>query len=289
MTLSSCFRQIRHTRTLTRVTCSAVLCICTMAACQSPQAPQPAVTELPSEVSTSATAESGATHQDSPFVTTSMGAAATGAENYNDLLKRYPLTKQAQIKAWYAKHAAGSMTFTSNAQWQWMRQHDYPTPDDVLLASMMSEAQLRDLATQGDTKANFFYLARLLDDYAQANEVSAATSRSKTQLRAELSASMYRALASGSAFAGYMFGDYYAVLHSKNLAGVGVAAGLVWADSLGDSNAVLHNRQAAMSFPGVSGVQAAEAYFDMFSAAARTNPYFQDARRGRGKPSIPIQ
>lgn len=262
-----------------------------MAACQSPQAPQSTVTKLSSEASTSATAQPGAAHQGSPFVTTSMGAAAAaaGAENYKDLLKRYPQTKQAQIKTWYAKHAAGSMTFTSNAQWQWMRQHDYPTPDDVLRASMMSEAQLRDLAAQGDTKANFFYLARLLDGYAQANKVSAAPSQNKTRLRAELSTSMYRALASGSAFAGYMFGDYYAALHSKNVAGVGVAAGLVWADSLGDSNAVLHSRQAAMSFPGVSGVQAAKAYFDMFSTAARINPYFQDARRGHGKPSIPIQ
>jgi hypothetical protein len=177
----------------------------------------------------------------------------------------------------------------SRAQWQWMQQHDYPTPDDVLRASTMSKAELRDLATHGDTKANFFYLARLLDDYAQASKAFAAPSPNKTRLRTEMSASMNRALASGSAFAGHMYGGYYAALHGKKAVGVGTVAGIAWADNLGDSNALFLNPQAARGFPGVSAVKAAEAYFDMFAAAARLNPYFRSAYRGRGEPTIPMQ
>ncbi len=211
------------------------------------------------------------------------GAAArlaTVADNYQELLQLYSPTQQATIKAWYTDFSEHSMAFGNHAQWQWMQQHDYPTPDDVLRASRMSDAQLHDLATGGYTKANFFYLARLIDDYTMATQRSYA-SGNITELRTKLSASMNRALASGSPFAGYMFKHYYATLHGRDVAGVGAACGFAWASGLGDSRALFANPRALMDFPSVSGTRAAEVYFDMYARAARINPYFLNAYRGR--------
>lgn len=283
--------QCGHTCVPLRAVVAVAICTFALASCGSPQAPQSPVTQGETATSASPSARSDTQHQNSPFAIPPAGtaAAAAGARNYQDLLKHYSEAKQALIKAWFQKHAAGSMAFRSNAQWQWMQQHDYPTPDDVLRASTMPEAQLRELAIQGDTKADYFYLARLIDDYTQAGATPAASSHDKPRLQAEMTASMDRALASGSAFAGYLFGGYYAALHGEQAGDIGEAAGVIWADSFGDSNAVFLNQQATMNFPGVSGVRAAEVSFDMFAAAARANPYFLNARHGKGDLSIPLQ
>lgn len=225
----------------------------------------------------------------SPFAPTSASISASKANSYQELLRRFPEAHQELIKAWYASHAQDSMHFGSNAQWQWLQQHDYPTPDDVLQASVMTDAQLRELAANGDTKANFFYLARLLDDYTQANTASTTPTPHKAQLQSDLIASMDRALASGSSFAGYLFIPYYTALHGKQTTGVATAAGLMWADSFGDSNGLFHSRLMAFRFRGVSGVQTAEVYFDMFATAARANPYFKNTYRGRGELFMPVQ
>lgn len=269
-----------------RVAVVAAICTFVMASCRSRQTP---VTELKAATSTSThiPAQSSAKHQHSPFATKPAGAAAAaaGANSYKELLKRYPQAKQKQIEDWYAKYADDSMTFTSNEQWQWMQQHDYPTPDDVLRAYSMSESELRELAMQGDTKANFFYLTRLLHDYAQANRIS--STRHKAGLRTKINASMDRALASGSAFAGYLFGSYYAALHGESEIGIGRAAGLTWVDSFGDGRAVYKYPMAA-GFPRVSGARVAAVYFDMFAAAASRKPYFLNEFRGRSTPLIPL-
>lgn len=220
-------------------------------------------------------------HPESVFSHAVTAMAMERADSFGALLARYPEAQRAQVKDWYAQHAAGSMAFTSNAQWQWMRQHDYPTPDDVLRATNMSDAQLRELAVQGDTKANFFYLARLLDDAAQP-------SSDKARVEAEMKATMDRALASGSAFAGYMYGDYYAAIQGSNAHSVGMAAGLIWAFDAGDVRAEFAP-ETLMGFPGVPVARAAGAYFDMVAAAARANPYFLDIKRGRGNSSMPLQ
>lgn len=261
------------------------LCTLALAACDSPQTP---VTETASTTPTSASTQQGATPATSPFAIELTAAKAVSVDDYGELLRRYPAAQQRQIKVWYERYAPESMAFLSSAQWRWMQQHGYPTPDNVLRASAMTDVQLRELATHGDTTANFFYLGRLLDDYTQAKETLGAPSPHEARLRAELSASMQRALASGSAFSGYMYGPYYAALHGEKAAGVGRAAGLTWADSFGDGRAVSKYPMAA-GFPGVSSARVAEVYFEMFAAAARINPYFLNARRGHGELLIPIQ
>ncbi len=285
------FRKSRRSHVPFLSEVAAVLCALALAACQSSQGPEvPAANPAPSASTTPAMHAGVATHP-SPFASkhASSAAATAGAKNFDALLARYPQDQRKRINAWFHKHASDSMTFTSNAQWQWMQQHDYPTPDDVLKASRMSEAQLRKLAATGDTKANFFYLARMLDNLAQAGGLAALPGRKRAQVRAELTASMDLALASGSAFAGYLFGDYYAALHGSDARGVGTAAGLTWVSSMGDSNGPMHNRRMAMGFPGVSGPRAAEVYFDMFAAAARVNPYFLKTRSSKGELLMPVQ
>lgn len=281
-----------HPRIVLRIASAAAMCTCTLtlASCGSPPTPESPAAQGKPAASASTGPQSGTADRQSPFAAPPAHTAAivSGADNYEDLLKYYPQAEQSRIRVWIREHADGSMAFRSNAQWKWMQQHAYPTPDDVLRASTMSEAQLHDLAAQGDTKANFFYLTRLLDDYARTGAAPAASSRDRTRLQTEMTASMDRALASGSAFAGYLFGGYYAALHGKQAGDIGHATGAIWADSLGDSNAVFLNPQATMGFPGVSGVRAAEVYFDMFAAAARVNPYFLNARRSQGELFIPL-
>lgn len=265
------------------------LCTTILPACHPPQTPSTDAASSPAEPLTAALAKHGITPRPSPFAFHSATAAASAVSvtHFEELLQHYPLAQQRTIKAWYASHAADSMSFHTDAQWKWMQQRDYPTPDDVLRASTMTEVQLRILAMQGDTKANFFYLARLIDDYAQTDRSRPLLDQSKDRLRVEMSASMSRALASGSAFAGYMFGGYYAALHGKATADIGNAAGLAWVDSFGDSRPVFTNRQMALGFPGVSGVSVAEVYFDMFASAARLNPYFMNTYRGQGEALMP--
>ena len=261
-----------------------------LAACHAPQPPQQTSAAAPSRP-TAAGAPRDALSPASPFAVASKGASAamSDANNFNVLIAQYPPAKQAQIKAWYQTHAVTATTFTSNAQWQWMRRHNYPTPDEILSASLMSDQQLRDLALRGDVKADFLYLARLVDETTRVGGLPALPGRQQRRLKAELSASMDRALASGSAFAGYMFGDYYAALNGAEFARIGRATGLIWADGFGDSNAVFHSPQALMGFPGVSGVRAAEVYFDMFAAAARVNPYFLNSGHAKGDLFTPLQ
>lgn len=276
----------------TRFTAGIVLLFTAiLAACHAPQPPQQTSAAAPSARPTTAGATRDALNPASPFAVAPTGAAAamSDANNFNALIAKYPPAQQAQVKTWYQTHAVGATTFTSNAQWQWMRRHNYPTPDDILRASLMSDQQLRDLALRGDAKANFLYLARLADETTRIGGLAALPGRQQHRLKAELSASMDQALASGSAFAGYMFGDYYAALNGAEFAGTGRATGLIWADGFGDSNAIFHSPQALMGFPGVSGVRAAEVYFDMFAAAARVNPYFLNSGHIKGDLFIPSQ
>lgn len=274
------------------VAVAAILCVLA-SACHSPQDPHVSADVGSSSINpTSTSAQHPDASQSAPFVDKATTViSATVASNYNDLLQQYSPAQQAIIKAWYARYAADSLDFDSSGQWQWMQQHGYPTPDDVLRAAMLSTAQLRNLAISGDTKANFFYLARLLEgeNNTQMSEVAGAPNQNKILLQSEMSASMNRALASGSAFAGYMFASYYMALHNGDAIDIGRAAGLTWADSFGDSRPVFTNRGMAMGFPGISGVRAAEVYFDMFATAARTNPYFLNARHGQGNLFIPIE
>lgn len=269
----------------------AVACMVTLPACHAPQSAKSPETDHAPTAQPAATSQLGTTTLKSPFTPILRGTTAVtvpSVRSFRDVISQYPASEKAQIIDWYALHAAGSMTFDSSAQWQWMQEHGYPTPGDVLRASSISDARLHELAIQGDTKANFFYLARLLDDDAQALASSTAIDPSRVLRHSELTASMDRALASGSAFAGYMFDNYYATLHGKNMANVGMAAGLSWVDTLGDPNGPFHSGQMAIGFPGVSGVHAAEVYFDMFATAARMNPAFMNTYGGRGESSMPV-
>lgn len=255
--------------------------------CHSPPDFQARTPERTSPASTQAPPQSAALRLPSPFDVTHAGHGTFPVESFTALLERYSESEQATIKSWYANYAPHAMSIKRDAQWQWMQQHDYPTPDDVLQASLLSDAQLRELAMHGDVKANFFYLARLLERVSQANAAAGALSDTRYALRTELIASMNRALGSGSAFAGYMYGAYFVALHGQAAAGVGAAAGLTWAHGCGDWNALFGNEQMLTGFPGVSGARVAEAYFDMTAAAARINPRFQDAYRGHGELSMP--
>lgn len=269
-----------------------LLCALAVAACHAPSAPQPSVEQdampLPSS-SVPATPPTSSAHLGSPFAVASYDSAAALADvnDFNALIAPLPDVRRAEVTAWYKQYAADSMAFSSAAQWQWMRKLDYPAPDDVLRAASLSEARLRELALHGDIKANFFYLARLESEIARAGGLAALPIAEQTRLQGELTGSMDRALASGSPFAGYLFGGYYATLHGAEGAAVGSAAGLVWAAANGDTNAHLRNQRASMGFPGVSGVRTAEVYFDMVAAAARINPNFQFAMRRRDELLIP--
>lgn len=270
----------------------ALLCALPVTACHSPPAPQSSADRdgLPvSPTSGVAASPAGPAVSESPFAVAPYGAAAAAAavSDFGVLLARLPERRQAEVKAWYDDYAAGSMAFSSAEQWQWMRKLEYPAPDDVLRAARLSEARLRELALHGDIKANFLYLARLESEIARAGGLAALPIAEQARLRAELTESMGRALASGSPFAGYLFGGYYATLHGAEGAAVGSAAGLVWAAANGDTNAHLRNQRASMGFPGVSGVRTAEVYFDMVAAAARINPNFQFAMRTRDELLIP--
>lgn len=262
----------------------AIVSALAIGACHAPQPPQ---TGLLQRASADDSAQRPVVRTESPFVSR-QPATTRDAASFMQLLEGYPEAQQTVIKTWYAKYAPAAMAFTSNAQWQWMQQRDYPTPDDVLRAAGMSDDELRELAIHGDLKADYFHLARLLDASAQRRNASMLPGQSGQDLEQEMTGSMNRALASGSAFAGYLYGAYYTSLHGDGSAQVGAACGFAWARSRGDARATFTNPGFSTGFAGASGVAAAENYYDMIAAAARINSNFLSAYRGRGDPLIPI-
>lgn len=90
----------------------------------------------------------------------------------DELLERYTPEQQEQILSFYqgfgetideaSRYATDNIfSFRTRKQLAWLVEAGFPTPDEVLLATELSDAELRRLAERGNFKAIGFYLSRL--------------------------------------------------------------------------------------------------------------------------------
>jgi hypothetical protein len=211
------------------------------------------------------------------------------ANTTEELLSRYTPEQQAQIRGFYAEFGRGGFNLTEYAvkdvfsfrtaeQLRWLITHGYPSPDDVLVASAMTDDELADLADNGNFKATAFYLGRLSTTASAAppTELPRVWDAKK---RAEFED---RVLATGSAFGAYVMAKT-AIAEKKQ--GMALAAYL-YADRLGDGR----GRDFAHHFGGTQNVDAREAVISYMALQARAgmyNPQLNDPRYLARTPTFP--
>jgi len=129
------------------------------------------------------------------------------ARSYHELLNAYSPDERAIYDGYIARVYPGAMSFYGEAQLEWLAENGFPMPDDVLVASAMSEEALLDLSTQGSPKATFFYVDRVMERLRlEGNIPWDGYSSEDVDQRVALGAFLERRLlANGSPFAGLVY------------------------------------------------------------------------------------
>ena len=84
------------------------------------------------------------------------------ASNLQDWLAQFPADVQEKMTA-FSKRNFGVYSIDSPQQIAWMAAHGYPLPEDLAAAEKLSNADLRELANQGNDKAGFLLRERNID------------------------------------------------------------------------------------------------------------------------------
>lgn len=84
------------------------------------------------------------------------------ASSFQDWLGQFPADVQEKMKA-FSKRNFGVYSIDSPQQIAWMAAHGYPLPEDLVAADKLSNADLRELANQGNDKAGFLLRERNID------------------------------------------------------------------------------------------------------------------------------
>lgn len=132
------------------------------------------------------------------------------------------------------------MNEATPGQVAWMREHHYPMPEDIALASSMSDAELKAAADRNDVTAQFLYLARMLDRYAAyAGGGVPYDSFGRQRILVEIGHALRQSLASGSPYAGYLYAAKDRLMHPGDVESNAASqlAGLLWASKFGDTRA----------------------------------------------------
>jgi hypothetical protein len=87
-----------------------------------------------------------------------VGRAKSGV-NSKEWLAQYPPDQQGKIRAFDKRHF-GVYSVNSQQQVAWMAENGYPMPEDVIAAEKLSDADLREMAKQGNDKAGFLLRER---------------------------------------------------------------------------------------------------------------------------------
>lgn len=170
------------------------------------------------------------------------------AKNFKDWVAQFPASDQKLIVDFDKSHFSVYSTITSPEQVAWMAQHGYPMPEDILAAKNISDDELKQLAARGNDKAGFLLYERQatlarskIDAYVAdggtendllRNDTAFAIERSKINddLR-----TLYTS--SESPYKGYVMAEEAGMLRDPDARSAGIIAGLLWADTYGDSRA----------------------------------------------------
>jgi hypothetical protein len=166
--------------------------------------------------------------------------------NSREWLGQYPLDQQEKFRA-FSKAHFGVYSINSPKQVAWMADNGYPMPEDILAAASMTDAQLRELAAQGNDKAGFLLRERTvavtkekLEEYRALGKTESEFWSSEPiarQLSADEAATTQLLQQSHSPFKGYVQANDSLLKSSPQEQDATVIAGLEWANSLGDFRA----------------------------------------------------
>jgi len=88
---------------------------------------------------------------------------AARAPDFEELLTAYDSVSATALEEFNARYV-GAIAFRTEGEFEWMEQHGFPLPEEILAAADMPLADLRSLADSGDPKAQFLYLDRTLQE-----------------------------------------------------------------------------------------------------------------------------
>lgn len=229
-----------------------------------------------------------ASHSPAPVAAASQSSTGSGSEpvqstardgpteSRNDrrslamTLMALPPQDQSRIHDWYALMGGSPVGNATRAQIAWMQERHYPMPADILRAQSMSDQELKDAAETEGTLAQILYVARLLRNYDAAIRAGVEPRDVPDRLWTEVARLVPRILASGSAYAGYVFAASERIMHPGSDNSATELAGLVWASKRGDTRADLRLRTPGMN--AVSAASAVVAVNGLMSEALRNNP-----------------
>ncbi len=196
-------------------------------------------------------------------------------KSFKEWTEKFPPDQRKQMQD-FAKKFTGVYDVKSEQQVAWMAEKGYLMPEDIIAAANMSDAQLRDMAAQGNLKAGLLYSQRAQDKYNQALAAFVAsggqvskfpdTPDGKPLFQDLLGSNHVLSSNSDNPFVGYQLAWQASSLPDKDAAATGVIRGLMLADINGDlrvSTSLLDEyRQAGLlTDQQISATSAAESAF----------------------------
>lgn len=166
--------------------------------------------------------------------------------NSKEWLAQYPVDQQEKIQAFNTAHF-GVYSINSPQQVAWMAENGYPMPEDVIAAERLSDADLRELAKQGNDKAGFLLRERTsaatkagLDNYHAQGKTNSDfwnNDPNARQITMDDLTTMQLLQQSHSPFKGYVQALDSVLKDDPVSKDATIIAGLHWAQSLGDFRA----------------------------------------------------
>ncbi len=167
---------------------------------------------------------------------------AARAPDFVELLTAYDSVSAAALEEFNARYA-DAIAFRTEGEFEWMKEHGFPLPEEILAAADMPLSDLRALADSGDPKAQFLYLDRTLQEVRELRQSYFRSGMSPDSLKdiPEYGNALVRAAYaksfltdSDSPFAGYLMAEFSRAAFGNPY---GYMAGLLHASHLGDPRA----------------------------------------------------
>lgn len=138
-------------------------------------------------------------------------------KTFDDLLNIYDSLERTRLEDFNRRYD-DAIAFGSQEELDWLASNGYPLPAEILEATDMSLAELREISEGGDEKAEFLYFDRLNQELARARNRHAGSGldpatigESREYMEAFVAADMYRRRIADNAspFTGYALARFY--------------------------------------------------------------------------------
>lgn len=167
---------------------------------------------------------------------------AVRAPDFNELLAEYDSASASTLQQFNERYS-GAIGFRTHGEFEWLSDHGFPLPEEILRAEQMPISDLRSLAETGYQKAQFLYLDRTLRRVRELRESYMRSGISPDGLSEipeyadALGAAAYAkgfVTRSDSPFAGYLMAEFSLAAFGNPY---GYMAGMLYASDRGDARA----------------------------------------------------